>query len=113
MEDHELGKLRPSAWIPMSHPTDVGLLSKFQEELGECISAAARCLCQGIDESNPTTAKSNRVWLEDEIADVMAFFQLISDRFELDRDRIHARAEKKHDYHVQWTEMLDSYSTIP
>lgn len=64
-------------WIPMSKPIDIKHLGKLAEELGEASSAVARCLIQGIDESEPVTGKLNRQWLEDELADVCANIQLV------------------------------------
>ncbi len=68
-------------WHPMTDPVDLKHLLKLVEELGEFISATARCGMQGIDELHPVTGKSNREWLEDELADVYANCQLIEERF--------------------------------
>ena len=89
-------------WHPISDAVDLKHLGKCAEELNECGSAVARCIIQGIDEAEPVTGKVNRVWLEDEIADVQANLTLVIERFSLDQDRMAARAEKKRRYLQQW-----------
>lgn len=96
----------PSPWIPMTRPIDVKHLSKLLEELGECGSAAARCLAQGIDECEPVTDKPNRKWLEDEIADVLANVSINISHFHLDRHRIYTRMAKKMSHLSKWHGML-------
>jgi NTP pyrophosphatase (non-canonical NTP hydrolase) len=93
-----------SPWIPTSNPRDLKILGKALEEAGEYTSAVARCLIQGIDESEPVTGKPNRQWLEEEIADVMATVSFLAG-FGLDVDFIEARAEKKREQLNQWFEM--------
>lgn len=94
-----------SPWVPMTDPTDLKTLGKFNEELGECSSAASRCLIQGIDECEPVTGKPNRRWLQEEIADVMAGIVLSIERFELDEEFIVNRAEKKVEQLRTWHAM--------
>ena len=85
----------PSPWIPMSDPVDVKHLGKLCEELNECGAAASRGLIQGIDEPEPTTGKINRAWLAEEIADVLANVELVTERFNLPLHAIIARKERK------------------
>ena len=82
-------------WHPMSDPVDIKTIGKFLEELGEGVSAAARSLIQQIDGKEPTTGKSNKEWMEDEIADILANAELNIERFKLDGHRIGARVELK------------------
>lgn len=82
-------------WHPMNDPIDLKTLGKMLEELGECSSAASRCLIQGIAEVEPTTGKVNKVWLEEEIADVLATANLVIKRFNLDLSHIFNRCERK------------------
>ena len=72
-----------SPWEPVSDRTDLKLLGKLLEELGELTSVVSRCLIQGIDEVQPVTGKSNRLWLEEEYADVYANMLLVAHRFDL------------------------------
>lgn len=92
----------PSPWHPMADPIDLKHLGKFGEELNECGAAVSRCIIQGIDEAEPVTGKINRVWLEDEIADVLAGAELNVERFKLDWGRIRARKERKKEHLRAW-----------
>ena len=82
-------------WHPMTDPRSVKTLGKLIEESGELASAAARCVIQGIGGVEPDTGKPNIVWLEDEIADVLANIKLTIDQFGLNADRIEERTERK------------------
>jgi hypothetical protein len=86
----------------MSNPVDLKHLGKFIEECTEAGSAAARCIIQGIDETEPTTGKNNRAWLTEEIADVYANAKLVIDHFGLDENAISVRAERKKEYLRRW-----------
>lgn len=103
MTDDEI-KMNP--WVPMSDPCDLKHIGKLIEELGEAISAAARCQIQGIDEREPVTGKLNKEWLEDELADVMAGIALARDRFGLDMVRMEQRTLKKMRQLQTWHMML-------
>ncbi|ODM71709.1 hypothetical protein [Bradyrhizobium elkanii] len=101
-----LGKANP--WHPMTKPIDLKHLGKFGEELGECGAAVARCIIQGIDECEPVTGKSNREWLEDEIADITANMALVTEHFALDEARIFRRVLKKMEHLRGWHQQLDT-----
>jgi len=92
-------------WHPMSDPVDLKHMGKLVEETGELCSAAARCIIQGIDECEPVTGKSNRDWLEEEIADVIANISLVIEHFKLNEGRIIARAEQKEQHLKEWHEL--------
>lgn len=94
-----------SPWHPMSDPVDLKHLGKLSEELNECGSAVARCIIQGIDEREPETKKPNRVWLQDEIADVQANLDLVIERFGLDEEAMAERSEKKKRHLKQWHDL--------
>src|SRR5882672_195437 len=90
-------------WHPITNTVDLKHMGKLIEELNECSSAAARCIIQGIDQTEPTTSKVNRKWLEDEIADVLANINLVVDRFALNIDT--KRVTGKMHRLKQWHEM--------
>lgn len=97
-------KLRDAnPWHPMNDPIDIKHIGKFIEELGECVSAAARVLIQGIEECEPVTKKPNKEWLEDEIADIKANIDLCVDRFKLSINK--DREERKKKYLKQWHDL--------
>ena len=97
----------PSPWQPMTNPADIARMGKLAEELGECSSMAARCLIQGINELDPKTKESNKLMLEDEIADVLANVGLVVEHFKLNEGSIHTRILWKLEFLRKWHRMLD------
>lgn len=93
-------------WHPMTRPIDLKHIGKLAEELSEAGAAASRCLIQGIDEREPVTLKSNREWLEDELADVLANIELVTAHFGLDRVRMLERRERKMNHLRRWHAMF-------
>ncbi len=108
MNDIEIIHCKNQPWKPMSNPRDIKTMGKLGEELGECQSAAMRCLIQGIEEKEPVTGKINRHWLEDEIADVLANVELVIERFALDQERIASRSASKKPLLLAWHIEADS-----
>lgn len=94
-----------SPWVPMTSAADKKVIGKLLEELGEAVSAASRCLIQGIDECEPVTGKSNREWLEEELADVRGLTWLAIAHFGLRDDIIISRAKEKMLQKISWVEM--------
>lgn len=94
-------------WRPMTRAIDLKHLGKLGEELNECGAAVNRCIIQGIDEAEPITGKTNRAWLEDEIADVYANLHLVCVHFGLDAPKILERIERKKAHLRGWHSMLD------
>lgn len=92
----------PSPWHPMTDPIDLKHLGKFAEELGECTSAVARCMIQGIDECEPSTGEINRDWLTKEIADVICNVELVVEHFNLDWHKINERTVMKRHHLKRW-----------
>lgn len=95
-----------SPWVPMTDPTDLKCLGKFNEELGECAAAVSRCIIQGIDEVEPITGKINKQWLEEEIADVLANMAVCINRFKLDDSAILKRKCRKEQLLIRWHKLL-------
>lgn len=96
-------KLNP--WHPMTNSVDLKHLGKLGEELGEAQAAVSRCIIQGINEKEPETGVENKVWLENELADVFANINLVIDRFKLDHRRMLERAEIKENRLKEWHRM--------
>lgn len=101
-------KFEKNPWKPTKDIKEIKVLGKLGEETGELSSAASRCIIQGIKEKEPETKKSNKEWLEDEIADVLACSQLAIEKLNLNKDRIMARAEEKKFHLEGWVEMQES-----
>jgi len=88
-------------WQPITDATDLKYIGKLIEELGELSSALSRCIIQGIDETEPTTGKINRQWIEEELSDVKVNMQLVMDRFDLHymMDRINTKRIRLKQWH--------------
>lgn len=94
-----------SPWYPMSDVKDIKHLGKLGEETGELSTVISRCLIQGVDESEPVTGKPNKLWLEEEIADVEAGVELVKRRFNLNREFIEDRKNRKMAGLIKWHHM--------
>lgn len=105
MSDPDKQQVNP--WVPMLSPIDLKHLGKLVEELGEAQAACARCIIQGIDECEPETGKSNREWLEEELADVRANIGLVIQHFVLNSERITNRVIAKRKKLTIWHQMLN------
>lgn len=105
MDNKDIPTTHLNPWHPMTNPIDLKHLGKLGEEAGELGSAVSRCIIQGINEQDPTSTKTNKEWLEDEIADVWANSNLVINRFLLDVDRIKSRAAKKQAALIKWHDM--------
>lgn len=82
-------------WTPMTQPRDLMRLGRLAEEASELCGVASRCMVQGIDECEPKSGHPNRVWLQEEMADVLATMTLACEHFGLDLDEIRERAAGK------------------
>ena len=88
-------ELKMNPWHPMTDPVDLKHIGKLLEELGELTAALSRCMIQGVDECEPVTGKRNRDWLEQEVADVLAGIELLTEHFSLDKSGIYERSNRK------------------
>lgn len=89
-------------WHPITDSVDLKHLGKLSEEINEQIEVlsklgkvVSRCIIQGMDGSNPADGKSNKRWLEEEIADVVGNSELVIERMNLDKLFIRERADDK------------------
>lgn len=98
----DLKKAGPNPWHPISDAVDLKHLGKLGEEVTELGSAVCRCIIQGVNECEPVTGRRNKVWLENEIADVLANIDLVIERFGLSVARINERRATKKDYLRTW-----------
>jgi hypothetical protein len=89
-------------WHPMINPVDLKTLGKFVEECGEGVQAAGRCIIQGMNETNLKEGKSNRLCLQDEIADILCNARLVIERFALDETEIALRIADKRPKLIAW-----------
>ncbi len=84
---------------------------KTLEELGELQAVVARCIIQGIDEVDPSSQKTNRLRLEEEIADIYAQLFLLEERFNLDTEFIAERMMHKTDQMYEWDRLVEEDRT--
>ena len=80
-------------------------LGKACEEATELASILARCLIQGLDQSEPVTGKPNRQALFEEIADLDAAVQWLRELARDDYDE--SRAYRKLNGFRLWQRMLE------
>lgn len=103
--DNADGWRAPNPWHPITDTTDLKVLGKAAEELGECTQAVGRCIIQGLDGIEPTKGTVNRDLLQNEVADVYANLDLIVDRFNLNKEDIEKRRTMKKAYLRTWHDM--------
>lgn len=77
-------------------------MGKLGEEVNELGRIQNRTVIQGLHGIDPKEQVSNKVALEDEMADVLALIALNLKHFKLDEDRIMLRMENKMRYIAPW-----------
>lgn len=93
-------------WIPTTDLSQLRRLGKLSEELGELQAVAARCIIQGIDETDPASGQVNRLRLLNEIADVIAQCNVTVDAFKLDEQQLIDRILDKQRQMREWESMF-------
>lgn len=96
----------PSNWRPETDLVRLAVLGKLCEELAEAGAIVARCIIQGIDQSEPETGMPNRIVLQRELADVNAAAGHAIAAFNLDTLAMQKRSAMKFKHKQQWHEML-------
>lgn len=86
-------------------------LGKACEEANELAGILARCLIQGLDQSEPATGKPNRKALSDEISDLDAAVQWLRELIGEEYDE--ERADRKLRGFRQWQRMLEADMAAP
>lgn len=95
----------PSPWTPPDFDSITRkAINKLGEENSELTTVLFRIQNQtdGLDAIIPGETKTNRQWLEEEIADVMATSALAVKHLKLDLEFIEQRAKKKTVYLEKW-----------
>lgn len=101
MTKHKLSK-----WVPTTNLLHLRRFGKLGEELSELGAVTNRCIIQGIDEIDPSTQKTNRLRLQEEIADVLAQSCCTIDDLELDKKFINSRVRDKIEQMAEWEDMF-------
>lgn len=100
----DIGK-RVDPWKPETDPVRISILGKTQEECNELGIELARCIIQGIDETNPTTNELNRWGLADELDDMETMIKIIREEFKIPRN--YDRQHLKYRAQQTWYGMTD------
>ena len=103
----------PSPWRPEQDLIRLAVLGKLSEELAEAGAIVARCLIQGIDESEPVTRQHNSAALANELADVRATSEMAVNLFGLDGATMQARTDRKQRHLQRWHEMIREMPALP
>jgi hypothetical protein len=93
-------------WKPEPNLITHQALGKLLEELGELSSIVARCLIQGITESEPVTGATNYSQLQKEMSDVAAAIDWLKEvsGVSIDTDRMYSKL----DGYRRWQKMLEA-----
>lgn len=95
-----------SCWHVEENKYRLRRLGKALEENNELGAVLARCIIQGVDEIDPSSGKTNRQRMQEEVADVYAQLRLLVSEFNLDGRAIYERIEDKLDSMNKWEELL-------
>ena len=96
---------------PWHVETNAALLRRFGklgEELGELQAVVCRCIIQGLEETDPSSGKTNRQRLTEELADVEAQMECTRVALGLDKNEIYKRVLKKIEGMIDWENSMDS-----
>jgi len=77
-------------------------MGKTGEELSELAAVVNRIQIQGIDSVDPSSGKTNRQRLEEEMADVMAQCRVTIEVLGLDESAMHMREIEKRRQMAEW-----------
>lgn len=93
-------------WLPEPDPVTHQALGKAAEECGELAQILARCLIQGVDNSDPKTGQPNRDRLAEELADVDATISWLFEVLGIDVEAHNRRMDRKITGFREWQSMI-------
>lgn len=82
-------------WIPDANPHQARRMNKTLEELNELGAVLSRINNQGMDAIDPASGKTNRQRMHEETADVLAQLDCNVRAFDMDKDVMWDRQERK------------------
>lgn len=91
-----------SKWTLTTDPVTVRRMGKTGEECAELLAVTTRIAIQGIDEIDPSSGKTNRQRLTEEVGDVYAQLDATVESLGLDRQFIEERRARKLGYMHEW-----------
>jgi NTP pyrophosphatase (non-canonical NTP hydrolase) len=89
-------------WLPDADPRQARRVGKTLEELSELAAVLARISIQGLDSVDPSSGKTNRVRLQEELADVQAQIACTVLTLDLDQRLIARRTMVKMHQMAEW-----------
>ncbi len=92
-------------WHTEKSPLILRRVGKTGEEAAELLKVTNRIVLQGLDGVDPASGKTNVQALTEEIADVMAQFDVCIDCLGLDGDAIRRRVRVKVELMREWEAM--------
>lgn len=95
-----------NAWAAESNALFVRRLGKTGEECGELSAVVTRCIIQGVDGVDPSSGKTNRERLFDELADVQAQIDCCVETFAIDIFAFESRVLFKRERMGEWESLL-------
>lgn len=98
-------------WDTEKSPLILRRVGKTGEEAAELLKVTNRIVLQGLDGVDPSTGKTNRQALTEEIADVMAQCDVCIDSLDLDWDAIRRRVRVKVELMREWEAMYAPQAT--
>ena len=100
----------PSLWMPEPDTGLLQILGKTAEEASELAGRASRCSIQGMKGIDPKTGRTNREELLDEIADVLALAEVLTQRAGVtlaELEQMEIRSNAKAAQKRAWLAMVD------
>lgn len=93
-------------WLPERDPLLLGITGKMGEEASELSQRCHRIAIQGFNEIDPDKHKTNRVLLEEEIADLRAIIAHYDHQVGIDAPTENERYNRKLAYKAPWIQWL-------
>lgn len=78
-----------------------------QEECAEVIQAISKVFRFGMDDVHPTTNKSNKDSLEEEVGDLMCMLQLMMEKGIIDETKVYTASVHKRIKLEKWSSIFD------
>jgi NTP pyrophosphatase (non-canonical NTP hydrolase) len=81
-----------------------------QEECAEVIQAISKVFRFGMDDIHPTTNKSNKESLEEEVGDLLCMIQLMMEKSIVDESKVHKASIQKRIKLEKWSNIFNEES---
>lgn len=102
--DHYSGLPNPAAYDQDRVAEALGIL---QEECAEVIVEVSKCRRFGLDSVHYKTGIEHKIMLAQEVGDVLALIDILTDQGVLDREHLRQATEAKKEKLKQWSHIFD------